>query len=112
MIADQEQHFPIEYFSLQQAPEVVQAIWTLANDLGYPQFENRMGQAVMDDHYYLYKYAKIPAIDIIDFEYPNKDVNYCHTLQDIPQNCSAKSLEAVGSVITHFIYSQDEGIKE
>ena len=112
MIADQEQHFPIEYFSLQQAPEVVQAIWTLANDLGYPQFENRMGQAVMDDHYYLYKYTKIPAIDIIDFEYPNKDVNYWHTLQDIPQNCSAKSLEAVGSVITHFIYSQDEGIKE
>ena len=30
----------------------------------------------MDDHYYLYKYAKIPAIDIIDFEYPNKNLNY------------------------------------
>ncbi len=84
----------------------------LANKLGYPQFENRMGPAVMDDHYYLYKYAQIPAIDIIDFEYPNKDVNYWHTLQDIPQNCSAKSLEAVGSVITHFIYNQDGGTKE
>ena len=108
MVADQEQHFPIERFSLQQAPDIVQSIWTLANDLGYPQFENRIGPAVMDDHYYLYKYAKIPAIDIIDFEYPNKDVNYWHTLQDIPENCSTESLEAVGVVMTHFIYKVDE----
>ena len=107
MVADHEQHFPIEYFSLQQAPDIVQLIWTLANDLGYPQFENRIGPAVMDDHYYLYKYAKIPAIDIIDFEYPNKDVNYWHTLQDIPENCSTESLDAVGTVMTHFIYKID-----
>ena len=107
MVADQEQHFPIEHFSLQQAPEVVHSIWTLANDLGYHQFENRIGPAVMDDHYYLYKYAKIPAIDIIDFEYPNQDINYWHTLQDTPENCSSKSLETVGSVMTHFIYKMD-----
>ena len=111
MIADQEQHFPIERFSLQQAPEVVQAIWTLANDLGYTQFENRIGPAVMDDHYYLYKYAKIPAIDIIDFEYPNKNVNYWHTIQDIPENCSVESLGVVGTVVTHFIYQQDAEFK-
>ena len=111
MIADKEQNFPIEQFSLQQAPEIVQEIWELANEMGYSQFENRIGRAVMDDHYYLYKYAKIPAIDIIDFDYPNKDMNYWHTLQDTPENCSAESLEAVGSVITHFIYRQDVGYK-
>ena len=111
MVADQQQRFPIEQFSLQQAPEIVQSIWSLANDLGYTQFENRIGNAVMDDHYYLYKYAKIPAIDIIDFEYPNKDMNYWHTLQDTPENCSAKSLEAVGSVRTHYIYNQDVNYK-
>ena len=111
MIADHEQHFPIEHFSLKQAPEVVQAIWTLANDLGYNQFENRMGHAVMDDHYYLYKYAKIPAIDIIDFDYPNSEVNYWHTVQDIPENCALESLEAVGTVMTQFIYRQDEGFQ-
>ena len=48
-----------EYFSFKQAPEVVQTIWKLANDLGYTQFENRMGNAVIDDHYFLYKYAKL-----------------------------------------------------
>ena len=107
MVADKDQHFPMEQFSIQQAPDVVQAIWELANNLGYPQFEYRIGPAVMDDHYYLYKYAKIPAIDIIDFDYPNKEVNYWHTLQDKPENCSVESLEAVGNVITQFIYSQD-----
>ena len=107
MVADHEQHFPMEQFSLQQAPEVVQSIWSLANDLGYTQFENRIGSAIMDDHYYLYKYAKIPAIDIIDFDYPNATLNYWHTLQDIPENCSAKSLESVGTVMTHFIYKID-----
>ena len=107
MIADHEQHFPIEHFSLKQAPEVVQAIWELANDLGYNQFENRMGNAIMDDHYFLYKYAKIPAIDIIDFDYPNSEINYWHTIQDIPENCSTKSLESVGTVMVHFIYGKD-----
>ena len=111
MVADHEQHFPIEHFSLQYAPEVVQAIWTLANDLGYTQFENRMGHAIMDDHYYLYNYAKIPAIDIIDFDYPNSEVNYWHTLKDIPENCSTESLESIGTVMTHFIYRQDEGYR-
>jgi len=108
MIADHDQHFPIEHFSLQQAPEVVHAVWSLAHDLGYTQFENKMGHAVMDDHYYLYKYAKIPSIDIIDFDYPNSEVNYWHTIQDIPENCSVKSLEVVGTVMTQFIYRQDE----
>ena len=107
MVADYEQEFLIEYFSLQQAPEVVQVIWTLANALGYTQFKNRVGQAVMDDHYFLYKYTKIPAIDIIDFNYPNSETNFWHTTQDIPENCSTESLKDVGTVITQFIYRQD-----
>ena len=107
MVADHEQHFPIEYFSLQYAPKVVQEIWTLANDLGYIQFENRLGNAVMDDHYYLYKHAQIPAIDIIDFDYPNKEINYWHTIQDVPENCSSKSLAVIGTVMTQYIYEKD-----
>ena len=47
------------------------------------------------------------VLNIIDFEYPNQNKNYWHTLQDTPENCSAESLAAVGSVITHFIYKMD-----
>ena len=111
MVADHDQHFPIEQFSLQQAPEVVYSIWGLANELGYSQFDYNIGKAIVDDHYYLYKHAKIPAIDIIDFDYPNQFENYWHTINDIPENCSSKSLEVVGTVMTHFIYRRDGEFK-
>ena len=107
MVADTEQHFLMEQFSLMQAPNIVEEIWTLANDLGYFQFEKKIGYAIMDDHYYLYKHAQIPAIDIIDFDYPNKEINYWHTINDTPDNCSSESLKTVGIVMTHYIYGKD-----
>ena len=61
--------------------------------------------------YQAQKFAKIPAIDIIDFDYPNQYENYWHTLNDIPANCSTKSLEVVGIVMTHFIYKTDREYK-
>ena len=36
----------------------------------------------------------IPTCDIIDFDYP-----HWHTTQDIPANCSPKSLGVVGQVM-------------
>ena len=107
MVADTEQHFLMEQFSLMQAPNIVEEIWTLANDLGYFQFEKKIGHAIMDDHYYLYKHAQIPAIDIIDFDYPNKEINYWHTINDTPDNCSSQSLKTIGIVMTHYIYGKD-----
>jgi len=107
MVADHEQHFLMEQFSLMQAPNIVDEIWTLANDLGYSQFEKKIGHAVMDDHYYLYKHAQIPAIDIIDFDYPNKQINFWHTIQDNPENCSSESLKSIGLVMVQYIYGKD-----
>ena len=69
--------------------------------------KKKIGAAIMDDHYYLYKHAKIPAIDIIDFDYPNKEINYWHTIQDVPENCSSQSLSAIGTVLTQYIYQKD-----
>ncbi len=40
----------------------------------------------------------IPAIDIIDFEYP-----YWHTARDLPENCSGESLAQVGRVVTAWL---------
>ena len=107
MVADTEQHFLMEQFSLMQAPEIVDEIWTLANSLGYLQFEKKIGYAIMDDHYYLFKHAKIPAIDIIDFDYPNKQINFWHTIHDTPENCSSESLKTVGTLMLYYIYQKD-----
>jgi glutaminyl-peptide cyclotransferase len=50
---------------------------------------------MLDDHTPFLE-AGIPAIDIIDFDYP-----YWHTVQDTPDKVSAESLKAVGETCTH-----------
>ncbi len=105
MVGDSELSLPIEYHSWRDAREVVTRIWNLAEDLGYDQFRFEMGSAIYDDHVPLLE-AGIPAVDIIDFDYPNAEENYWHTLEDTADKCSAESLEVVGTVLTALIYSE------
>jgi len=107
MVADAEPSFKMEPFSLQQAPWLVYKVWNLANSLGYSEFNSKIGNAVYDDHRVLYLNSGIPSIDIIDFEYPNADTNYWHTLDDTPENCSARTLGIVGDVVTTLIFIED-----
>ncbi len=105
MVGDAELTLPIEYNSWRGARKLVNRIWNLARDLGYSQFRFEMGAQIYDDHVPLLE-AGIPAVDIIDFDYPNTEKNYWHTLEDTPDKCSAESLEAVGTVLTTLIYSE------
>jgi Zn-dependent M28 family amino/carboxypeptidase len=57
----------------------------------------------MDDHIPLLQIG-IPCIDLIDLDYP-----YWHTISDTPDKCSASSLDQVGRVLVHLIYTH-EGI--
>ena len=102
MIADKNPSFPIESFSWAQAPDLVREIWSLANNLGYKEFKTDIVPPIYDDHRALTLNSGIPAIDIIDFDYP-----YWHTLDDIPENCSANTLKIVGNVMCEFIYRKD-----
>ena len=107
MVGDKNQEFFIERFSYEYAPDIVNKVWRLANELGYSQFKYILGQGIIDDHYILYKETGIPSIDIIDFQYPDNTKNYWHTIEDTPDKCSASSLEAVGTVIATLIYKED-----
>ena len=107
MVGDKEQEFLIEEFSYMYAPEIVNKVWSLANELGYNQFKYIIGQRIVDDHYVLYNNTGIPSINIIDFQYPNSKENYWHTTQDTPDKCSAESLGAVGTVLATLIYRED-----
>lgn len=97
MVGDKDLTIDQEENSLALAPGLVREVWTIARQLRVPGFRNRVGQAVLDDHLPLNN-AGIPAIDLIDFEYP-----YWHTTQDLPENCSADSLEQVGKVVTAWL---------
>lgn len=94
MIAGEEARFPAEGHSFARARQLVQEIWGLAGELGCRAFKDQVGQRVLDDHLALLN-AGIPAIDIIDFEYP-----HWHRLSDVPANCSPQAMEQVARVLS------------
>jgi len=108
MIGDAELHIPIERFSYQQNRKLVKKLWGLAKELSLDAFESRIVHTIYDDHVPLWAEAEIPAIDIIDFNYPNSYSNYWHTTQDLPENCSAESLGQVGTLLAHYIYGRQK----
>ena len=106
MIGDAELHIPIERYSYQQNRQLVKKLWSLAKGLSLDAFESRIEYSIYDDHVPLWAEAKIPAVDIIDFNYPNSYTNYWHTTQDLPEHCSAESLGQIGTLLVHYIYGR------
>ncbi|PYO74429.1 MAG: hypothetical protein DMD64_03940 [Gemmatimonadetes bacterium] len=93
MVGDKDLQFLQEGFSMSKAPEVVQRVWQVADQLGFAQvFAPRAGEALTDDHVPLQQ-AGIHAIDVIDFTFP-----YHHTTEDTIDKVSAQSLQIVGDV--------------
>jgi hypothetical protein len=83
---------------------LVNDVWGVARDLGVREFIAITRYEVRDDHLALNDIAKIPTIDVIDFEYPTaRGPNYWHTTQDVPENCSALSLAKVGWVVLEWM---------
>ncbi|MFI5460639.1 MAG: M28 family peptidase [Isosphaerales bacterium] len=83
--------------SSREAPDLVREVWAVARGLDARSFRFREGREVLDDHLALLR-AGIPAIDIIDFDYP-----FWHKADDLPENCSAESLAEVGRVVTAWL---------
>ncbi len=91
MVGDRAQQFEQEGYSLDGAPEVVERVWTTAEEIGLGRvFRPRRGQYLTDDHIPLLR-AGIHAIDVIGFPYA-----YWHTTADTPDKLSAESLANVG----------------
>jgi Zn-dependent M28 family amino/carboxypeptidase len=104
MVGDAELNLLIERNSFRQNRQLVKELWALAKDLQLPAFLPSIRHTIFDDHVPLYEFAGIPAIDIIDFDYPNAHQNYWHTHQDTPDKCSPESLEQIGTLLVHHIY--------
>jgi glutaminyl-peptide cyclotransferase len=84
-------------------PELTDEIWAVAQSLGYEsKFIPEYKHSMLDDHTPFLE-AGIPAVDIIDFDYP-----YWHTIQDTPDKVSAESLKVVGETLLVWIMQQSE----
>jgi Zn-dependent M28 family amino/carboxypeptidase len=74
-------------------PWLVDAVWAAAARLGHGStFSNEL-TSIDDDHIPFLR-AGIPAVDVIDLDYPA-----WHTAEDTLENVSARSLQIVGDVI-------------
>jgi hypothetical protein len=95
MIAGKGATFPVEQNSWTRASKLVREVWGIAKEQKCGAFEDGFSKyAVEDDHIALNR-AGIPAIDIIDFDYP-----HWHRLTDLPKNCSAAPMEQVAKVLS------------
>lgn len=93
MIGDKDLQIKKEGYSTQQAPEVVERVWSKAAELGYKDiFVDENQGAITDDHVPLLQ-AGFRVIDVIDLDYP-----YHHRPSDTFDKISARSLSIVGEV--------------
>ena len=104
MIGDRDLRIPQELNSVRAAPEVVQRVWGVADELGYGSvFVPETGEAVTDDHLPLIKKG-LRVIDVIDLDYKSASgENYHHTPNDTLDKISAESLQIVGDVALRLI---------
>jgi len=93
MIGDKDLAIRKEGYSMQQAPEVVERVWSTAKDLGHDRVFLDVEQGpITDDHVPLLQ-AGYRVIDVIDLDYP-----YHHQPTDTIDKISARSLSIVGEV--------------
>ncbi len=98
MIGDADQQI---YYEHNSDPALMEMIWQVAADLGYgdtiiPEYRFSM----LDDHTPFARMG-IPAVDMIDFDYP-----YWHTTADTADKVRADSLERVGRTVETFLESR------
>lgn len=111
MIGDKELKLYYEVNSVRYAKRVARSFWGQAKKLGVQAFVSRTRHDLRDDHLPLNQIAKIPTIDVIDFDYPRPGIgapSYWHTQQDVAENCSGESIAAVVWVAHQWIISQSK----
>jgi hypothetical protein len=103
MIGDKDLKILPEGLSQTAAPDVVEAVWALADRIGHGDvFAREEGIALTDDHVPLQQ-AGIRAIDLVDFTYGGPDNRWHHTPDDTLDKVSVASLQAVGDVMLALI---------
>jgi Zn-dependent M28 family amino/carboxypeptidase len=99
MIGDADQQL---YLERNSDADLQTYLWEIAATLGYTETFIPLYRWTMLDDHLPFARRGIPAVDIIDFDYP-----YWHTTQDTPDKVSAESLERVGRVLEVWLERED-----
>jgi glutaminyl-peptide cyclotransferase len=109
MVGAKNAQFHREGFSMEFAPSVVEKVWNTADRLGYSHvFVKQNKEGIVDDHYFVSKTGKIPAIDIVHFE-PGVGFfgTFHHAQQDNMEIIGKETLKAVGETVLNVVYYEE-----
>ncbi|GHT50701.1 glutamine cyclotransferase [Bacteroidia bacterium] len=107
MVSAPGAQFYKEMYSMQYAGRMVQKVWDSAQALGYGSyFINKKCGGIQDDHVEVFKYRKIPILDIIQYDPDSREGfgAYWHTAGDTMNEVSKETLKAVGQTVLYVIY--------
>jgi Zn-dependent M28 family amino/carboxypeptidase len=98
MIGDADQQI---FYEGNSDPALREALWTTAAGLGYEDHFIPITRFTMVDDHIPFRNRGIPAVDLIDFDYP-----FWHTVDDTADKVSAASLARVGRTLELFLETQ------
>lgn len=109
MVGAENARFTKEEVSMTFAPDLMNHVWQLAQDMGYGNyFVNEKTRQIIDDHLFVNQIAKIPMIDIINRPSDTETmfVAHWHTVEDTIDKIDKQTLRAVGQVVLAVIYRE------
>lgn len=110
MVGGKRATFYREKYSLYFGKQYVDRVWETAAGLGYKSlFRQEDGLYVTDDHYFINRIARIPAIDIVPYIPSCAASSFgptWHTTHDNIDNIDKSVLEAVGKTLLTVIYNE------
>jgi len=98
MVGDRDLDIHVEGTSAELAANLVALVLEGARATGAKSFRETVGYRVTDDHVPLLEEG-LPAVDIIDFDYPA-----WHTRRDLPDQVAPESLAEVARVAAWLVY--------
>ena len=96
--------------SMQYAKKIVNKVWEAGRTIGFDHyFINQTSPGITDDHIFVNRDAKIPMINIVEYDPESPDSyfgSYHHTTQDNLTLLDTKTLKAVGQTVLYVIFNE------
>lgn len=110
MVGGKDATFYYEGYTSRTARSEMKKIWKKADELGYGRyFVKADGGEVTDDHVYVHSLARIPCVDIINYDAENPQSSFgsfWHTVKDDMDVIDRNTLKAVGQTVMDVIYNE------